>query len=569
MTETAPRSYLASAVLGVLVSLALGIAVWWQPLFLGRVLERPDSITHLLWSHEFFTGLREHIVYPRWAFASHYGLGDPTFIYYQPLFYYVTAFFSMLGFTPDRALLIGACSPYVLLGWIGYSQNAGAGPTWRALAGAALLATCPAVYFLTMDGGAFPWGMAIPFCVLFVLESVKDRPNIAKLAVLLSLTCLTHLLSGLVVLMCVGLGRVLFAFPNRRTLPDNLRWAAGVTLGITLAGFFIVPAVTQQQLINPAAWTSSPSLNWTRGFAFPAYTWWRNGLQWFSFQWALPLLALAFGVIVIFLLRRSPGVQPPAGIEARARRLALVAFAALLLSSEFSYPLFALVPPLQKLQWAYRFVPLALALAILAFSTVAFRAPAPGQARWLRLACIGLVTAHCLLVVALQYKVYRSGESLRPIATAMQDDFGQPEYLVAARGPEWKRYVKDGQLAAECSRLGAACTNVVKQTQAMSLSVVAPAALAIRMPLFSFPAWQVSVDGNVQPLVTDRATGLISVPLTAGRHHVRIDWIGLPVQAAGNLLSWLALAMLGVIVIAQARVASKVIVAAAPVAGIA
>lgn len=569
MTEQARRPYGASALIGVVVSLALGIAVWWQPLFLGRLLERPDSITHLLWSHEFFAALQENILYPRWAFASHYGLGDPTFLYYQPLLYYVSGFFSALGFAPDRSLLMAACTPYVLLGWIGFTQNARAGLSWRAVAGAAMLATCPAVYFLTMDGGAFPWGMAIPFCVLFVLESVRDRPRIAGLAILICLTCLTHLLSGLVVLMCVGLGRLFYAFPSRRTLPSNLRWAAGVTLGIALAGFFIVPAVSQQQLINPEAWTSSPALNWTRGFAFPMFTWWHNGLQWFSFQWALPLMALAFALIVLVVLRRDRSAQQPDGDEARARRLALVSFAALLLSSELSYPLFALVPPLQKLQWAYRFVPLAMALAILAFSTVALRSPARRPAPWLRLACIGLIAAHCLLAVAMQYKVYRSGESLRSIDSAMKGDFGQPEYLVAGRGPDWMRYVKDGQLAAECSKLGVECTNVSKRTHGMTLSVVAPAALAIRMPLFAFPAWQVSVDGIVQPLGADRATGLISVPLTAGKHEIRIAWIGLAVQPVGNMLSWVALALLGLLLLAAARTAPRGAASAAAVPGIA
>jgi hypothetical protein len=565
MTDRETLRYLAWVVIGGVLALALGIAVWWQPLFLGRMLERPDSVTHLLWSHQFFVALQENILYPRWAFASHHGLGDPTFLYYQPLFYYVTAFVSWLGFTPDRALVIAACSPFVMLGWIGYTQTAGGGPPWRSVAGAALLATCPAVYFLIMDGGAFPWGMAIPFCVLFVLESVKDRPGIAKVAILISLICLTHLLSGLIVLMCVGLGRLVFAIPGRHTLPAHLRWAAGVVVGIALAGFYILPAVSQQHLINPTAWTTTPTLNWQRGFAFPAFTWWRNGLQWFSFQWALPLLALTFSIIVILMVRRAPRERQPSCTEVRAWRLAVVALAALVLSSEFAYPLFALVPPLQKLQWAYRFVPLALALAILAFSTVAFRAPITGPTRWLRFACVGLVAAHCLLAAALQYRVYISGESLRTTDAAMRGDFGQPEYLVAGRGPDWERYVKDGQLAGECSRLGAECTNVTKRTHGMSLSVIAAAPLTIRMPLFAFPAWQVRVDGNVQPLEFDRATGLVSVPLSAGKHEISVEWIGLPVQASGNLLSWAALAMLGLILIVEARATPRTINAAVSV----
>lgn len=538
---------------GALLSLVLGMAVWWQPLFLGHLLERPDTLTHLRWSYEFFAALQEGVWHPRWAYASHGGLGDPTFVYYQPLLYYVTALVSSIGVLPARSLMIATSLPYMLMAWIGYAHIVRDGSVRRAVFGAALLATCPAVFFLAMEGGALPWAMAIPLCVLFVLESIKDQPRVAKTAILLSLVCLTHLLSGLIVLLCVGGARLIFAFPGRGSWASNLRWAGAVVLGIALAGFFVYPAVTQQGLINPGAWTADLSLNWNRSFAFPVVTWWRYGLQWFTFQWALPVLALAFSLVVIALLRRWSAQYRADAVHERAWRLVLVALSALVLSSELSYPLFALVAPLQKLQWPYRFIPLALALSSLAFCSVAFRSSLARKLAWPQVACISLVAAHFLLAGAMQYKAHVGGASLRPLSAAMTGDFGQPEYLIARLGPDWKRYNADGQLTGECEKRGVQCTSVVKRTHGMSLVVTASAPTRITLPLFAFPAWEMRIAGQVKQLEFSKESGLISVPVNAGVQPVEVRWVGIPAELVGNVLSCVALLLLALVLILEKR----------------
>jgi hypothetical protein len=121
--------------------------------------------------------------------------------------------------------------------------------------------------------------------------------------------------------------------------------------------------------------------------------------------------------------------------------------------------------------------------------------------------------------------------------------------LIAQRGPDWQRYNQEGQLAADCRKHDAECAVVQKQTHEMSLSITVHEVATIRLPIFAFPAWQVRVDGQVQPLEFDEASGLISVPLNVGKHLVRVTWIGLPAQAIGNMLSWAGLALLGLTLI--------------------
>jgi hypothetical protein len=54
-----------------------------------RLPHQNDLLVHLQWSDQFLSALRDGVPLPRWAHASVNGLGDPTFVYYQPLFYYL------------------------------------------------------------------------------------------------------------------------------------------------------------------------------------------------------------------------------------------------------------------------------------------------------------------------------------------------------------------------------------------------------------------------------------------------------------------------------------------------
>lgn len=126
----------------------------------------------------------------------------------------------------------------------------------------------------------------------------------------------------------------------------------------------------------------------------------------------------------------------------------------------------------------------------------------------------------------------------------MQGRFGQPEYLPAVRGPNWKQYVADGKLEGECRRLGLRCEAVVQHTHAMSAVIEAPQAASVRMPLFAFPAWGLTVDGQPQALHPDPDTGLPVVQLPPGRHTVALHWIGLPAEATGRRISLVSLVLL-------------------------
>jgi hypothetical protein len=535
-----------------LIAVLLATLLWVQPLFFDRLIPQVDSVTHLRWSSQFFAALADGWIQPRWAFASHGGLGDPTFLYYQPGLYYLTSLLAFAGLSAEGALIWAAWLPYVVTGFIVFGVVRRTSLIRSAVFGVAFVVSCPALFFLSTHSGAFPWVMATPFCILFVLESIKDRPTLQNVAIWLALICLSHLLSGMMVLLCTGVARLIFSFPTRQTLYGHLVWGCGIILGMALAAFYLYPALSQQHLINPTGWTDDPTLDWRRSFAFPIITYMQYGFRWFSIQWPLPLLALAMTAVVFSITRKSnEALCMQMGINRLiiARRLAIVAVVGLFLSSELVYPLYYFLGPLQKLQWPYRFVVLCLVLSSLAFSLVAF----PKQTERPKLGVtqiiiVMIVMVHCVFSAYLQYNLLKVGRPLPSLASAMQGEFGQPEYLPATRGKEWALYNESGKFPGYCQKLGLQCKEMRQGSHTFSVNIETAKDAEIRLPIFAFPGWRVTVNGSQQPLSIDSNTGLALIKLSPGTHDVFMYWGGIKSEAIGIWISLAAFAVLACVV---------------------
>jgi hypothetical protein len=542
---TIRRHYLVG-VIGVAV---FACVLWMQPLLNLRLPHQVDLLVHLRWSDQFFSALRDGWLFPRWAYASYEGLGDPTFMYYQPLFYYLTSAFAMAGMEARHALLWSALVPYVLLGAVVYFGILKHADRRAALIGACFVMSCPVLLFLSAQMAAFPWVLSIPFSVLFLAESARARPRIVYVAVLLCLVCLSHLLSGMIALFTAGFGRLILAFPNRRSLPEHVAWGTGVALGLGLAAFFIYPAVTQLQLISPSGWTEGPNFDWRRAFALPVVTFARYGLRWAAIQWPLSLLALGMCAVTLWSARGARSDTP----QRLAFRLSVFGLTAIALGSELAYPLYALLPPLQKLQFPYRFMFIG---AVLGSIGIAIQFTQGMWSRWsnsIRVIVVTLVAVYGAQAAYLQWSMH-GGERLPAHGDYMQGRFGQPEYLPAVAKPQWKMYLQNGKLQGECSRLDLRCEVVTQRANRLEVSVTAPRTTLLRMPLFAFPAWHVSVDGVRQDPLVDEQAGLILAQVGPGRHAVAVEWAGVPADTTGREITLVAAALLlAIFVVARLR----------------
>jgi hypothetical protein len=539
---------------GVACLLLLTLLLWSYSLLTFKLPHQNDTLVHLRWAEQFLAALREGWVMPHWASASIGGLGDPTFLYYQPLFYYVSSALSLMGLRSELALLCASMVPFVLLGCVVYLYLLRQYRNGGALLGAAFIIACPVLYFVATSVGAFPWALSLPFSVLLVAESTRTEPRPVRIAIFLCLICLSHLLSALMALACVGVARLVFVFPNtQRNVKAQLHWVAGVVLGMGLASFFLYPAVTQLHLVSPGGWVDGTNFDWRRAFALPTLTLAQYGFRWFAIQLPYALLAL---VLCILVLSPLAGDTDTPG-KVFAKRLGWVALVALALGSELAYPLYAILSPMQKLQFPYRFVFLALLLANI---SLVIQLNEGAWKRWRllpRASALGLVVAQGAIMAHLQFGLVKYGETLPARSAFMLGRFGQPEYIPAVRGPDWKQYLEADKFVGECARLHIECSDTVQRTHDFSTRIVTPVPVEVRLPLLAFPAWRVLVDGAPVALVADAPTGLVLVKIPAGKHRVTTTWASMPAQVVGWWITGIASIVLLSLIVARRRRARK------------
>lgn len=532
---------------GALLLLLFIVLMWLYPAVTLRLAHQGDIAVHLRWVEQFYTALQDGVLLPRWAHAAQLGLGDPSFFYYQPLFFYITSLFVALGAGPERALVLAAATPFLLVAGMVYWHFLRRYPQRAAVLGTMLVVSCPTLYFMSTHLAAFPWSLSIPFSLLFAAESIRERPRARHLAVLLCLICLSHLLSGMMTLLATGLARLAFAPPRRANLHAHAVWLGGVVLGLALAAFFVYPALTQIHLINPVGWEEG--FNWRRCFSLPFVSQFVSGTYWFGVQWPFSLACL--GLILVVLLARP--ALPGSAATVTAHRLGLVALCAFVLGTELAYPLYAWLSPMQKLQFPYRFMFLA---SILVSTALAIQLCEGAWKRWgkaARAAVVLLVLAQCAQAAVLQLKIVRDGERMATHEQYFSGRFGQPEYQFAGRGPLWREYAHAGGLAADCARLGIACTDTVKGSHAFSTTVDTPRALTLRLPLFAFPAWQATVNGQPREYSVDPETGTIALALEPGRSEIKLHFGRLPVEVKGLWISAAAAAILAALFVLARR----------------
>lgn len=542
MTRLHPKT-LATFGVGLFILL-----LWFYPLLTTQLAAQWDVKVHLRWADQFYSAMQEGWWLPRWAHASLNGLGDPTFLYYQPLFYYLTGVFAILGVPLPYWLLLGGVAIYTLSAMVLYRYFLRQYPPYRSALGAMFVLASPPVFFLATQMAAFPWVLSFPFSVLFVAESLRDRPRVARLAILIALICLSHILSAMMTLLCTGLARVIFAFPNRKTIRAHLAWGTGIALGFGLAAFYLYPALTQLDLITPGGWTNGTGYDWRRNFAFPLATYFQYGLKWTGPQWTLAVLTPIMAVLALLPLRGMTVSR----MTTIARRLAIVALVAAVLGSELAYPLYAVFTPLHKLQFPYRFLFLGSLLASIAF---VIQLNEGAWSRWSKTArtlAVWLFTVYFGQLAVLEWKLVSGGTRLPDRAEVMTGRFGQPEYLPAGARPAWKDYADRGKLAGECRRLVIACSELRHRTHDLSVVIETTQSVRMRLPMFAFPAWQASVNGLVQPYAVDQETGMILMNLPAGRHLVALHWVPLPAETAGKWISAAAFCLLlGVLLVGR------------------
>ena len=467
---------------------------------------------------------------------AHLGLGEPAFIYYSPLYFFIITGIKLFINDTWLAMKLAAVLSAFSTGVIVYLFCARLIETRLSLIAAAAVVLSPFIYFILHYNNAAPWYTAVPFAaaVLYFSFYSKKSYSIPLSLALAGLIC-THILSAFMLLLC--LPAMFVSVFLQRGISEGIRhaigWVASVTIGFGLAAIYLIPAMTTWELINPQAWWK-PNVDWRNSFAFPIATASIYGIRWFGVQWVIA--SNVFIIVFITSLGLFKFSKARDGLWYVIFSLACIAWAAIFLSSELSYPLWALSDFLQKVQWPYRFLYVATIAGGIAISLELWRQISLSISLTWRILPISAILLSIALGLTYLVNILHDGRSPDYGAHTLATHFGQSEYVTSSRGPRWREYVTEGGLGNYCEKAGATCVESTKKAHEYEW-VINSQGSNIALPIFAFPAWNVAIDGQEVKHNTAKSTGLVQAYVQPGEHNIKVTWKGLPQENVGKWIS--------------------------------
>lgn len=522
-----------------------------------------DYLLHYLWAGQFADSLSQGIWRPAWVPSSRGGLGDPVFVYYVPLFYYLTAAAERLTGDMWLAIKLVCALSALATGAVvtGFARGRGLGAGWARWLGA-LAILLPVLLVVRGTINAYPWFVAHLFLALAMVALLRclEAPGpgrIAALALAVAALALTHTLSTATFLLTASVGLLAdwaFVDRSRAGFTRGLAIASAFVLGLAVAAPALLPAVATLDLIRPSGWDhTDPGMPaWFNTFSFPLFT----EVDRIPYAWLMPWGSFVLLPVFCWAAWRARPLPPP------VRALVWIVAVSFFLGTELSYPLWDHAALLHLVQRPFRFLsPLTFALLIGAVPLLLSQPVRGAGLRQTRVPVwMGLLGLLAMVPLPVLYADQIRDQRLDPSRAALTTPaslsrfFGVPEHLPATAGPGWRAYLDAGGFEAECRAQEAVCEGGAVTAQQFDWRIDSAQAVRLRLPLMGYAAWQLSVDGMVQDRLMDGATGLLAVDLPRGEHRVAAIWQPLPEQRTGDRIGLLALALwLGLVAAAQLR----------------
>jgi len=473
-------------------------------------------------------------IYPRWLMNTNAGFGSPVFVFYSPLPFYAMSFFEFLSPLDPHGfgrIFIGLMLSVMLAGITCYRWLALETDVKTVEKGALIYAGFPYL-LLHMYGGfavAQLWGIALFPLLLEASHDVahKGWRSLPKLALAYSLLSATHLPS-LLMFAAVPCLYVLVFSPDGKKIILTLLATASALLGIALAAICILPALLNKDYIASEHFLDG-NLVYAKDFLD---TWSQLGLV----SVVLPLILL-----YLELPKATRRLQLTKPVRFWIAVEAVFLFMALPLSK----PLWDALPPLQHLQFPFRFF-----LAMLpgtVFIALQFLPQVKSRHLYRNVFVIGLVCA----VVYGDSTAFYVKET--PIADLLHNHLlARPEYQtrwMENAHADFRLHVPEHFLQMKPASVTDGSGNVTIVSQdarniQLHADITSPQA-TILLRRFYFPRW---VAGANNFIIAEH-DALLSLRLPRGSHDVNLSqpWFSGERESAaisiGAFLLWLTLAM--------------------------
>jgi hypothetical protein len=322
---------------------------------------------HLRWAKQFSEQFWAGELYPRWLLGMNAGMGSPTFMFYAPVPYYFTSLLRPLVVGPDpygwHQLSLGAYTGLWLSGTTAYLWLRSWLSNRVSLFGAVLYMIAP--YHLAVDlyarftYGEF-WGFVwLPLILLFTQKLMAgQRLAIAGFAITEALLIMTHLPCYLI-FVSVPVLYGIWLTPKARRSTALVGIILGSLLAVGLAAIYWLTAITSLDFVTHPL---DRHAYFADNFLFVSHAEGQALQSFWAYLETLTVFMVLLGGCAAAIANRHPSVQIRQQSQFWCGMIAL----AVVMSTPVSYPLWKLIPILQKMELPWRFhILLVLAASVL------------------------------------------------------------------------------------------------------------------------------------------------------------------------------------------------------------
>ena len=511
-------------------------------------------------------------LHPQWAASPAYNAGEPRFVFYPPLSWYLGAGFGLLlthlpGISETAAWnatpMLYTFAALALAGWTMYRLAREFASAPAAVFAAAVYLANPYMLFTAFERTAYAELLAAAWIPLLLQGILRENVTLPRTAVPLALLWLTNapaaVIGSYTLALLAGVriarGIVTRDFRGRQLahVRASLRLAiltfAGTGLGLMVAAFYIIPAAYERRYVQ-IEMALVPSLRIQDNFLFH-HTVGPDAALHDQVLHTASLIALSlwlFGLLTLILCwyasRRSPR---------RARMIPLPELVILSLSVGFALTPWSRIfwqhaPEAAFLQFPWRATSV---LAVIAALGCAAALPERASAgfKW------QLPILACVIAIPLAWPAYRlfhqacdpadTPDARLAVFHSSRGSDPTDEYtpgdadndVLQHNDPPW-------WLSTNAKGLPPPKTTLLPGPTPEHIELRSPRAADLILNLRAYPAWQILLDRAPDLQRIHRDDGLLALPIPAGASTIDIQWVRLPDQKIGDLVTLLGLGLL-------------------------
>jgi len=542
-----------------------------------------DFTFHLLSWMEAATQISHGGLHPHWTFTPGYNAGEPRFVFYPPLSWYLGATIGLvLMHLPGVNETQAWTAAPILFTWIAltlsgltlYRTARGFASANAALIAAVLYLANPYMLFTAYERTAYAELLAAAWVPLLLGSMLRERVTIPHTAAPLALLWLTNAPAAVIGTYTLAVLAALRLVRSQDRINLARTTLAGTALGFGIAAFYVLPAASERRYVQIAMATIA-GMNVPQNFLFRNTGTTDDQIAHDVVLHTVSLIAVALLAATTVALAAAYWRERRATKAGEGRRpvfpaatLAVLTALILFLLTPPSAPIWRYGPQLTFLQFPWRFlivVAPVLALAVArAFTSRLLHGPgAPSitvASRWIGARKFAAQAFVPMLALALAFLLTRPAYRLYQQRCYIEDtpatrlaqfhstrgadptDEYTPvgadnDALGRANPPYWLADSPDG--LPPTAPPGPAQTHIVAN--------VAQAEDLI-LNLRDYPAWHVTLNGVSAPPHLRRVDGLIAVAIPAGQSTIDIRYSTTPDEAAGDIVSVIAAVALVLIV---------------------